>query len=921
MYPLEQLDATTFQQLASALAVRAVGPSVQTYGRGADGGRDMTFHGTIESEVATNPAGEAWVGYTVFQVKHRERLAARPADDATWLIGQIRSELDSWADDRVRPGQLPDYIIFVTNVPLSAVPNRGGVDRVNKAMRDIVYSPSRYRLRNIKGWQIWDRTKIETLLDSFGEVRKSFVGLLTAADVLDMLTTSQTLSSRLEASLRAHARKSLVTGQWIYFDEAGAGAGSRASIHSVVVDLPLRAGVVAAPKTAVRQVIEHGNAVLRRSAPRPVGPRHLVLAGAPGNGKTTITKFLAQVYRACFLDVAGLSGVQRELAEATLETLRRLEIKPPVNRRWVIHIDLAAYSDYSAARGGVTLLDWILIQVNKRNSAPNIADYHVAEWLVQWPWLLILDGLDEVTSIPVRRGLIEEIESLVAEADHLDADLLVLVTTRPTGFTENIAPGQFARMDLDELSLSQAEVYGDLVTDVRLSNDDDRKHLVKRRLAKARENENVSRLMRTPLQILIMSFILESSGTLPPDRYRLFWLYYETVVKREKAKPGESATLIANYEQHILAIHERLGLALHVEAESLGGATAALPMGELSRLMGEELQSQGFDVNGGDKNLVTQVLSLATHRLVLIVPRPDGGFGFDVRSLQELMAARRLTTGRDEHVLRRLESTAHSPHWRNSWLFAAGRLFAEGQSHRQRDVLDLLSSLDERAPWRLGRVCPIAPTLALELLHDGSAAHSPQWAMELLQVGLRLLQFPTPEQPELVAASLGQIAARGKREGVAISTALEAAQGGTMVARGTCRSLIPHLSPRPTRLFPDGESPRGRPVAETDTSRPMGFRAAWDQFRETAELLVSDRKDLEVPLSRAIDELEAIAGPERVARADDFLTALSIPELATALQAGLQQLMISRPTLIQQVRRDFLPDLLRAPVRGLGLDD
>jgi hypothetical protein len=35
---------------------------------------------------------------------------------------------------------------------------------------------------------------------------------------------------------------------------------------------------------------------------------------------------------------------------------------------------------------------------------------------------------------------------------------------------------------------------------------------------------------------LIITFILEHAGALPPNRYGLFWTYYETLFKRETSK-------------------------------------------------------------------------------------------------------------------------------------------------------------------------------------------------------------------------------------------------------------------------------------------------------------------------------------------------------------------------------------------------
>ena len=41
-------------------------------------------------------------------------------------------------------------------------------------------------------------------------------------------------------------------------------------------------------------------------------------------------------------------------------------------------------------------------------------------------------------------------------------------------------------------------------------------------------NAATERLLKTPLQVLILTVIVASSGPLPANRYLLFWTYYET---------------------------------------------------------------------------------------------------------------------------------------------------------------------------------------------------------------------------------------------------------------------------------------------------------------------------------------------------------------------------------------------------------
>jgi hypothetical protein len=129
------MDPTSFQQLAAALAMRAIGPGIHPFGRGPDGGRDFTFHGLIPlSGVHGNPA-EHWDGYTVFQVKHHAPLR-HDQRDARWLLDEIKKELDAWANPDGSRVAVPDYLAFVSNIPLTAVAQTGGYDTVMQGIEN-----------------------------------------------------------------------------------------------------------------------------------------------------------------------------------------------------------------------------------------------------------------------------------------------------------------------------------------------------------------------------------------------------------------------------------------------------------------------------------------------------------------------------------------------------------------------------------------------------------------------------------------------------------------------------------------------------------------------------------------------------------------------------------------------------------------
>ncbi|QVI20916.1 hypothetical protein KHQ06_33360 [Nocardia tengchongensis] len=365
--------------------------------------------------------------------------------------------------------------------------------------------------------------------------------------------------------------------------------------------------------------------------------------GGPGNGKTTMSKFLIQVYRAALLAGADNLGAEHQNAiEATTTRLRDLGRDGlPKFRRWPIRIDLAEYAEEQGLKEDSTLLRWIAHKVTQRLNAARVTASALDSWMKRWPWFLVLDGLDEVTEPRIRQRLIAQINEFVDDADGDNCDILVVVTTRPTGYREDIAPTYFERIDLSRLAISEAVAYGIHSAQVRLNGDNEKVERISRQLRKAAENDSLRHLMQTPLQVLIMTIIVEGAGRLAPDRYSLFWGYYETVFRRERSKPTTHARLLQDHSKTILTLHQRVGFELQVSSES-DVSTALMAPAALRQVAWKILLDEGFQPAHGDSDLLDRIVTAATHRLVLLTPisRGQEGLGFDVRSLQELMAAR-----------------------------------------------------------------------------------------------------------------------------------------------------------------------------------------------------------------------------------------------------------------------------------------
>jgi hypothetical protein len=248
--------------------------------------------------------------------------------------------------------------------------------------------------------------------------------------------------------------------------------------------------------------------------------------------------------------------------------------------------------------------------------------------------------------------------------------------------------------------------------------------------------------MTSPLQVTILHFIVDTGGGVPTARWTLFNEYFEVLKKREKAKGGELQKSLERHWSHLGPIHHRAGLILQADSEHAGGAGSRFSEERFRGLVESYLTSEGFageDLEGRVKELT----QLALNRMVLLSQQVEGSISFDVRSLQEFMAAAAITSG-DQYVMeRRLAHIAGISHWRHVFLIAASRCFADDGFHYRRAViLQIARQIDALEPDMVVRN---GSRLALELLADGVALDHPHsrrplliHALEQLDLGVEL---------------------------------------------------------------------------------------------------------------------------------------------------------------------------------------
>ncbi len=235
-----------------------------------------------------------------------------------------------------------------------------------------------------------------------------------------------------------------------------------------------------------------------------------------------------------------------------------------------------------------------------------------------------------------------------------------------------------------------------------------------------------------------MATLVERLGEPPKQRYRLFEEYYRTIYTRETNREGPLSDLLRDRKTDIDTIHYRTGLLLQAESELAGKTAAQLTLRRFLDLVRQRLTEQGLD-GSESEILIDEIKTSALDRLIFLVSPHDEEVGFEIRSLQEFMAAEAMARGTTEHRRLRIEEIAPITNWRNVFLFLFGKLCDEDSVELLDKITLLCDELNdlelnpEHASVKWGS------RLALDILSDGATRPAPKRERKLLRTALELL--------------------------------------------------------------------------------------------------------------------------------------------------------------------------------------
>lgn len=765
-FDFKMFSTRSFERFAQAMAVHVLGQGVLVFGDGPDGAREAAYEGIL---TAFPSQDDQWTGYTVMQAKFRQ-VPGTPQEDANWLVAQLREELEKFVAPSSRL-RIPDYYLLVTNAQLSPMPAekrgktviQGGIAKI-----DSVFAEYREKI-GFRDYRVWHRDELATRLMSADGLRRSYAAWLSSSDVIaDLLDTMHANVAAMRDGMYRYLMRELRAHQPIRLQQAGHTNEAQIMIEDVFVDLPYTGGgqrydadpdnkrLLASLLARARDRLD--GASVKAQQERGAGrPERLLLLGGPGQGKSTLSQFLAQIFRANLLRSERGGHYPADVGriiERTLEKARAEGLEVDVPKRFPLRVDLPNFADWLAGANGQTtgsLLQYLSGHVGR------IADKGVAlddlrDWITRYPMVLILDGLDEVPPSANRGPVLTAIREFWDEA--ATADLLMVVTTRPQGYNDDLDPSYYTKLEMAPLAPEQAIVYAGKLADARIADLIQRERVIAR-FRDAAASETTRRLMVSPLQVAILLALIDQRGESPTDRWSLFDKYFAVVLQREQGKSGPVGDTMKRLSRQIAAVHYKAGFLLHGEAETQGGSEASLSVADFRELIKGQLEDEEYE--GEELQQVTEaLLAASTERLVLLVHRSEGQFSFEVRSLQEFMAAAHLMTGREAIVQKRLGAVAGRAHWLHVFQIAASKCFSANDCEQYRDtILNICLDLNENGE-EIDRLLRTGSQLALALLDDGLAHDQPKYRRLLFKTALDVLHVGPDLLPDSLYAHCGR---------------------------------------------------------------------------------------------------------------------------------------------------------------------
>ncbi|MFB7946322.1 NACHT domain-containing protein [Kitasatospora phosalacinea] len=687
-YPYEQLDGRRFQRLAQSLIV-AEEPRAQCFPiSGPDGGRDASI-------LSPGPDGNKFVDAIIYQVKFREpTLNGTPSaeDLFNWVTANLRREIPKLRELARRGAR---EFVYITNVSASGHLDGGLRDRIQVWAGEYCPLPSRF----------WWRDDLDARLDNNLDLvfrHSLFNGPASVKRYFEQTQAQSSDSGPIRESIRSKA----ITELLMYLDDQYEADSKlrfkQADLDSTpildfFIDVPLVPQISEGGRKLAKLYFdvtrrvnsqkaesdertlwhdpdkETGAAAFFLNIPTQEVGQKIVLEGAPGQGKSTLTQYIGQVYRAIILSKKkDLGKIPQWHKGGDLRLPIRVELRRLAS--WLQGRSPWDPKERVEPGNGRTLQAFLVSHIRHVTDG-SFAVEDLLSILQATPSILMLDGLDEVADSSLRDEVVKCCDTFVSRISSLGSDIRVVATSRPAAFSKSAAfpRGDYYYFSLGDLNRDLIDAYTESWIKLRRVPKDQAAEL-RQVLSGSLSQSHVADLARNPMQLAILIWLVYVKGwSLPDKRTALYEAYMSTFLDRE----ADKSPAVRRHRDILMELHGFLGWMLHARSEIGQAQDAAGDVAEteLKKLLGIYLSAEERPTS-----LVDQLFH-GVERVFVLVSRVEGRFEFEVQPLREFFAARYLyktsphsTSAFPVNGTRpdRLEALIRNPYWLNVARFFCG---------------------------------------------------------------------------------------------------------------------------------------------------------------------------------------------------------------------------------------------------------
>lgn len=667
MYHYELLGDERFQSLCQDL-VLTVFPRAQCLPVGQpDGGRDAF---SVSARRNSDASEIGLSEMTVFQVKFsRFPKGERSARDEIEEI--IKSEKPKI--DKLKKRGLKKYVL-ITNIQGTANIDVGSIDKVNSLLSREFEIDS----------ECWWRDDLDRRIDVNSKIKWSFPEILRATDLLEKLVENKLGEDQIrrQSAIRAFIASQFEADKELKFKQTDL----RSEVKDLFVDLPMML-----PESSSNRhiylvgeeelIIDHRNfrviepdslnvceQFLKRSV---LEHPKIVLEGAPGQGKSTVTQYLCQVLRAQLLNFDLTSFQYFDKSSLVARIPFRVDLRDVA--KWFQGIDpftpKPSQLDPNEPR---SLEGFLAAQVRAASGGHDFSVSDLAAIASECNLFLALDGFDEVAERSDRQNLVDEISKSVARLKAAGNFILqVLVTSRPAAFSKSVrfSEESWAYGYLLPLEKSHIDEYTSKWIKAKGLKDDE-KLRVTSILDDKIEDGHIRYLSKNPMQLSILLHLIYVRNFLPEKRTEMYDSYMQIFFDRE----SEKNEMIRHNRDLVIDIHRYLAWELQAKAED--GGNGRIEQSGLKKLLFSYLSEQQEDTS-----IVERLFDGIVERVGVLVSRVQESYEFEVQPLREYFAAKHLYEtapySNEESAykgdkLHRFRALMGNPYWRNVLRFYAG---------------------------------------------------------------------------------------------------------------------------------------------------------------------------------------------------------------------------------------------------------